>query len=206
MLHVMWCAKVHRAFRPISGTFLRLISSLSRPNASLFTESPILPSSGSDCALAANTPLRRSHQQAKMDKKGKSEHPEELPPEPQQAAQPDRRGRIAWLQVLVGFLATVNSFGFISAFGVFQIHYPPSLYASPSQVSWIGSTPLFLLTALCVLGGRLVDAGYFYATVITGAVLQVIGIYCASVAKSYGAVLFTQGIFMGVGCGSMYAP
>jgi hypothetical protein len=141
-----------------------------------------------------------------MDKKGKSEHPEELPPEPQQAAQPDRRGRIAWLQVLVGFLATVNSFGFISAFGVFQIHYPFSLYASPSQVSWIGSTPLFLLTALCVLSGRLVDAGYFYATVITGAVLQVIGIYCASVAKSYGAVLFTQGIFMGVGCGSMYAP
>ena len=62
----------------------------------------------------------------------------------------------------LGFLLTVNAFGFISAFGVFQAKYIDTFLMSLSYISWIGSTPVFLLSFFGTTTGRLIDASYFY--------------------------------------------
>lgn len=112
----------------------------------------------------------------------------------------------AWLQVLVGFLFTINTFGLISAFGVFQANYMDTFRMSPSYISWIGSTPVFLLSFFGTFAGRLIDAGYFYLLVVTGGILQVIGIFSASFAKHYWQALLSQGVTVGLGNGLVWTP
>ncbi|KAF2802230.1 MFS general substrate transporter [Mytilinidion resinicola] len=113
---------------------------------------------------------------------------------------------IACLQVFVGFLAAINSFGFLTSFGVFQIYYPELLGTSDSNVSWIGSTPIFVVSVVSIISGRLVDTGHFRVAVIVGACLQVVGVFCASAAKGYWTVFITQAIIMGLGNGLAYTP
>ncbi|KAF2494440.1 MFS general substrate transporter [Lophium mytilinum] len=113
---------------------------------------------------------------------------------------------IACLQIFVGFLAAINSFGFLTSFGVFQIYYPELLHTSASKVSWIGSTPIFVVSIASIISGRLVDTGHFRVAVIVGACLQVVGVFSASAAKGYWPVFVTQGIIMGLGSGLAYTP
>ena len=116
------------------------------------------------------------------------------------------KGTTVWLQVLVGFLFTVNAFGFISAFGVFQAKYIDTFRMSPPYISWIGSTPVFLFPFFGMTAGRLIDAGYFYPLMIVDCALQVIGIFTASFAKNYWQVLLLQGVAMGLGNGLVWTP
>ncbi|OHF00436.1 major facilitator superfamily transporter [Colletotrichum orchidophilum] len=106
-----------------------------------------------------------------------------------------------WLQVLVAFLLVLDGFGFITAFGVFQASYAKILPNSPSDISWIGSMQIFLLFLLGTLSGRLIDAGHFRITLITGIVFQVGGIFGASFSSKYWHFLLSQGIATGIGNG-----
>lgn len=52
---------------------------------------------------------------------------------------PPDGGVKAWTQVAMGMLVITNTWGMISAFGVFQSYYTTELKMEPSAVSWIGS-------------------------------------------------------------------
>ena len=56
------------------------------------------------------------------------------------------------------------------------------------------------------LSGRLLDAGYFYPTVVVGMVLQVLGIFLMSISTNYWQLFLTQGLLTGIGGGILFTP
>jgi MFS family permease len=112
----------------------------------------------------------------------------------------------AWLAVACTHLVVMNTWGFITSFGLFQTHYTSSLGRPPSDISWIGSLQIFLLFFVGALTGRLTDAGYFRHVFAAGAAFQVVGIFTASVATRYWQVLLAQGVCMGLGNGCLFCP
>lgn len=73
------------------------------------------------------------------------------------------------------WITCFTTMGFIGAFGVFVDLFSRSQAASPSAISWIGSTQNFLLTAVAAVAGRLLDAGHFKITMLSGSALFVLG-------------------------------
>jgi hypothetical protein len=65
----------------------------------------------------------------------------------------------AYLSVIGGFCALLCTVGFVVAFGVFQGYYTDHLLQGKSEfdVSWIGSTTIFLLYVSAPICGALVD-------------------------------------------------
>ncbi|KAK3303010.1 major facilitator superfamily domain-containing protein [Chaetomium strumarium] len=119
---------------------------------------------------------------------------------------PPDGGMQAWMAVASTHLVVMNTWGFITSFGLFQTHYTASLGRPPSDISWIGSLQIFLLFFVGALTGRLTDAGYFRHVFALGAAFQIVGIFTASVATSYWQVLLAQGICMGLGNGCLFCP
>ncbi|KAK1760389.1 major facilitator superfamily domain-containing protein [Echria macrotheca] len=124
-------------------------------------------------------------------------------------APPPNGGLVAWLQVLGAFFLAFNTWGLSNTFGVFQSEYSAGFFdepASDSAISWIGSIQGFLMLVVCVLCGRLLDAGYFYADITLGIFLEVFGMMMTSIATKYYQVLLAQGIAVGIGAGMLFIP
>ncbi|UKZ86031.1 uncharacterized protein TrAFT101_001870 [Trichoderma asperellum] len=119
---------------------------------------------------------------------------------------PPDGGKRAWAQAIAGHMVVLNTWGYISSFGVFQTFYTDMLDRSPSDISWIGSVQIFLLFFIGVLAGRISDAGYFRQLVTLGFILQMIGIFTTSVATQYWQIFLSQGICMGLGNGCLFCP
>ncbi len=115
-------------------------------------------------------------------------------------------GFVAWAQVLGAHLTVCNSWGYVSAFGVFQTYYAELLSLPASDISWIGSIQVFMLFFVGTFSGRAADAGFFTLTWSVGAVLTVLGIFAASLATQYWQLFLSQGVCMGLGCGLMFCP
>ncbi|KAF8990292.1 MFS general substrate transporter [Cyathus striatus] len=98
--------------------------------------------------------------------------------------------------------------GYANAFGVYQDVYTRSKLASTSQISWIGSTQLFLLFAIGFPAGKLLDLGYYRHTMFFGTVLYVFSLFMVSIAHhdQYYQVFLSQAIGMGIGAGLLYVP
>ncbi|KAH6611797.1 major facilitator superfamily domain-containing protein [Boeremia exigua] len=120
-------------------------------------------------------------------------------------AAPDAGVR-AWMQVFCAWLAILNTWGFVNAFGAFQAYYTSVLPESPSAISWIGSTQACLMFAVGTFSGYALDAGLFRTTILLGISLQLLGIFTMSVAKTYWQLLLTQGICTGLGGGIFFVP
>ena len=99
-----------------------------------------------------------------------------------------------------------SSSGLVNSFGAFQSYYTAHLSASPSAISWIGSLQIFLLMALSVVIGPLYDAGYCRAIIAVGAVLVSLGFMLASLSTHYLALLFSQGLCIGLGTSCLSVP
>lgn len=67
---------------------------------------------------------------------------------------PPDGGLTAWTQAIMGHLIVFNTWGYINCFGVFQTYYAHTLNHSPSDISWIGSTQVFLLFFVGTFSGR----------------------------------------------------
>ncbi|EIM80934.1 MFS general substrate transporter [Stereum hirsutum FP-91666 SS1] len=119
-------------------------------------------------------------------------------------------GRDGWLTVLGGALVLFSSFGAALSFGVFQDYYTRiSLNEhSASQISWIGSTQLFLDFAVGLPAGKLFDEGHFRLLMISGTVLYSFSFFMLSLAKphNYYQVFLSQAIGMGLGMGLVIIP
>ncbi|KAK4235358.1 hypothetical protein C8A03DRAFT_36790 [Achaetomium macrosporum] len=119
---------------------------------------------------------------------------------------PPDGGMQAWIAVACTHLVVMNTWGFITSFGLFQTHYTTALGRAPSDISWIGSLQIFLLFFVGALTGRLTDAGYFRHVFALGAAFQILGIFTTSAATAYWQVLLAQGICMGLGNGCLFCP
>ena len=71
------------------------------------------------------------------------------------------------------WLALFATFGYLSSFGVYQDLYTLAGTASSSNVSWIGSTQLFLFVAVGLPAGSLLDKGYFKHVIYVGSLIYV---------------------------------
>lgn len=120
--------------------------------------------------------------------------------------QPPDGGLTAWTQVLAGTLVNMLSWGYPSAFGVFQLYYRDTLGLPEAQISWIGSVQTFLAFMTCTFAGRLADAGYIKSTTSAGAFLVVFGTFMTSLATEYWQIFLAQGLCTGLGLGIMFMP
>jgi len=119
---------------------------------------------------------------------------------------PPDGGRLAWTQVFCAHFIVASCWGFVTSFGAFQTYYTTDLGLNASNVSWIGSLQTTLLFLVGVAAGRAMDAGYFKALIVGGAVMQVVGVMCLSVSRAYWALLVTQGVVFGLGAGLVFTP
>ncbi|KAF9038891.1 MFS general substrate transporter, partial [Rhodocollybia butyracea] len=117
-------------------------------------------------------------------------------------------GHKAWSTVLGGFLVAMVTFGYTNAFGVYQDFYTRSGAASPSRISWIGSIQMFLLLAMSLPAGKLLDMGHFRQTTVIGSILYVFSLFMLSIAHTdkYYQIFLSQGVGMGIGAGLIYLP
>lgn len=119
---------------------------------------------------------------------------------------PPDGGIRAWTMAAMGHLVIFNTWGYISSFGVFQTYYHSTLNRPPSDISWIGSVQIFLLFFIGTFSGRALDGGFFYPVFVTGAILQVIGIFMTSLCTQYWQLFLAQGICNGIANGLQFCP
>ncbi|KAL5119263.1 hypothetical protein ACEQ8H_002750 [Pleosporales sp. CAS-2024a] len=116
-------------------------------------------------------------------------------------------GITAWVQVFVSFLMAMNSFGYVSSFGLFQSHWETSLGNKSSlDISWVGSLSLFLIYFLGSVSGPLMDAGYFRLMVVVGCACQILGAFATSAVAQYWQLILAQGVVQGFGNGLLFTP
>ncbi|KAF7190929.1 Aspyridones efflux protein apdF [Pseudocercospora fuligena] len=119
---------------------------------------------------------------------------------------PPDGGFQAWLQCACVHLTIFSTFGYITSFGVFQTYYQNTLGVSPSAISWIGSIQIFLLFGIGTFTGRATDAGLFKPVYITGAVFQIVGIFCQAECKTFWQLFLAQALCIGIANGLQFCP
>lgn len=119
---------------------------------------------------------------------------------------PPNGGLVAWTQVGMGFLLVFNGFGYISSFGLFQAYYATTLNRPSSDISWVGSIQIFLLFFIGTISGRAMDAGYFRSLVVSGCLMQLLGVFATSGATKYWQLFLAQGLVQGLGNGLLFTP
>ncbi len=119
---------------------------------------------------------------------------------------PPDGGYKAWVQVFMGHLVLINSWGYLTSFGLFQSYYGTSLDISQSAISWIGSVQIFLVYFIGTVSGRALDAGFYRTVMLCGSFLQILGIFMSSISTSYWQLFLAQGICKGLGDGLVFCP
>ncbi|RDB28171.1 Riboflavin transporter MCH5 [Hypsizygus marmoreus] len=119
-------------------------------------------------------------------------------------------GRDAWMTIAGTWLIQFCTYGYTSAFGVYQDFYTREFLhsKSPSDISWIGSFQLFMSYAPGVLVGRAFDAGYFHYMIVAGSAIQVTSMFMLSLARDgqYYQVFLAQALGMGLGQSLLFLP
>src|ERR1700744_3407612 len=105
-------------------------------------------------------------------------------------------------------LTVDESRGIVNSYGVFQTFYVTSLLKlhSASEISWIGTTQAFILVALSLVVGPILDRGYFRSLLITGTFLTTFGTMMTSLGTQYWQIFLAQGISVGLGSGCFFLP
>ncbi|GBE85712.1 Aspyridones efflux protein [Sparassis crispa] len=132
------------------------------------------------------------------------------PPAREGPPPPPDGGLSAWSTIAGAWMIQFCTFGYVSAFGVYQDFYALDflpLYSS-SDISWIGGLQLFLMYAPGILVGRAFDAGYFHHLEIVGSLLYVFCMFMLSLTSrnQYYQIILAQGVGMGIGLGLTFLP
>ncbi|KAK6213315.1 major facilitator superfamily transporter [Colletotrichum tabaci] len=129
----------------------------------------------------------------------------EATPTPEPAAKPDG-GFVAWMQVVGGFLLFFNSWGILSAFGVFQTTYESGTLfkQSSSNISWIGAIQYCIAMMTGFWAGPVYDRGYMRVLLVIGTVCVVVGHVLLSFCHPYWEVLLAEGFLIGTGAGCLF--
>ena len=106
----------------------------------------------------------------------------------------------------MGHLVLINSWGYITSFGLFQSYFASSLDSTPSAISWIGSVQILLVYLIGTFSGRALDAGYYHTTLAVGSFLQVMAVFMTSISTAYWQLFLAQGLCKGLGDGLLFCP
>lgn len=116
-------------------------------------------------------------------------------------------GLKAWSTVAGCFLAFFASFGFVTAFGVFQSFYESILPDhSPADISWIGSFQLWAITGMAIPSIVMNARFGLYWTMAVSTFLIVFGVMMASLSTQYYQFLLSHGVCTGIGIGLTFLP
>ena len=119
---------------------------------------------------------------------------------------PPDGGAVAWLQVVAGHLMCFVTLGLFTSFGVFQSYYEVRLSLAPSDISWIGTTQIFMFFVVGAIAGWISDAGLVHGAVFVGSFLIVFGLFMTSLSVQYYQLFLSQGVCTGLGMGILYMP
>lgn len=75
----------------------------------------------------------------------------------------------------------------------------------PSAIVWIGSTQGFFLVITSVFACALSDRGHLQPVLLVGFALMMVGITGLTYATTFAEVMIFQGVFLGMGGGSVWA-
>ena len=133
-------------------------------------------------------------------------HQHESPTAANGPGPPPDGGLQAWTQVFMGHLVLINSWGYLTSFGLFQSYYKTTLSATPSAISWIGSVQILLVYLIGTFSGRGLDAGYYHLILAFGSFLQILAVFMTSISTQYWQLFLAQGICKGLGDGLLFCP
>lgn len=121
---------------------------------------------------------------------------------------PPDGGLVAWTQVAMGWIMIFTTWGYINSFGAFQAYYITVFPdRAASEISWIGAVQVWLTFFVGAFSGRLLDAGKFKVTFLTGAILHLLGVFTMSLSgDAYWKLMLTQGVLTGLGNGIIFTP
>lgn len=119
---------------------------------------------------------------------------------------PPDGGLTAWSQAFMGHLVLINSWGYLTSYGLFQSHYMENIDVSTSGLSWIGSVQTFLVYFVGAISGRALDAGYYHTVITIGSLCQILGCFATSASTKYWQLFLAHGICMGLGNGLTFCP
>lgn len=122
------------------------------------------------------------------------------------AGPPPDGGFFAWLQVAGSFFLYFNSWGVLSAFGVFQTIYARGdlFVASPSNISWIGAIQYSVAMMAGLVAGPIYDRGHMRPLLAIGAFGVVFGHMMLSLCSTFPQVLLAEGFCIGIGAGCLF--
>ncbi|KAG2359611.1 MFS general substrate transporter [Suillus spraguei] len=119
-------------------------------------------------------------------------------------------GLAAWATAFGSFLVMFCGYGYATSFGVYEDFYSQYYLTkkTSSDISWIGSLNMFLLTSVGLISGPLYDRGYFYHLVVVGSLLQSFSLFMLSLSKpnQYYQIFLSQGIGSGFAVGLLFVP
>lgn len=89
-----------------------------------------------------------------------------------------------------------------------QTHYTQVLVpnVSTSNLSWISTTSAFSVLATGLIAGPLYDHGHGRVLLVSGSLLQVIGLVGLSLSRQYYQLFLAQAICVGLGAGFAFTP
>ncbi|KAJ8131843.1 hypothetical protein O1611_g1783 [Lasiodiplodia mahajangana] len=113
-----------------------------------------------------------------------------------------------YLKIAGSFFIHFITLGLSTSFGSYQAYYEEDYLASssPSAISWIGTTQVFLLSFLGLFSGAVYDRGYFREVLASGLALVVLGMGLLGSAREFWQVFLAQGLCVGLGSGLIYVP
>ncbi|KAK5625408.1 hypothetical protein RRF57_001124 [Xylaria bambusicola] len=125
-------------------------------------------------------------------------------PEPQ----PVERNPLDYLTVVGLFFVYLTTLGQLNSFSAYQDYYEENLLStySPSTISWVGTSQVFLLGTVGLLSGAMYDRGCLRQAIIPGFVFVVLGLLLLSFSRQFWHVLLSQGFLVGIGGGLLYVP
>jgi MFS family permease len=115
-------------------------------------------------------------------------------------------GFTAWSVCVGAWCCLFASFGWITCIGVFQTYYQENQLKqySPSSVSWIPSTEIFIMQLGAPVYGKLFDSYGPRWLLIFGTVVHVFGLMMASLGKTYYQLFLAQSLCSAIGAAALF--
>ncbi|GAA5906685.1 uncharacterized protein JCM6883_004555 [Sporobolomyces salmoneus] len=117
-------------------------------------------------------------------------------------------GLRAYLALAGSTLVLTCTFSISNSFGTFLNYYKLHQLSAydTSNISWIGSSHLFITFGSAFLAGVLFDKGYFRYQLAFGSIFWIIGLSCLSICESFIEIFLCHSLCMGIALGAMFSP
>lgn len=117
-------------------------------------------------------------------------------------------GLQAWSVCVGAACFNIVTFGYVNAWGAFQIYYETVLLkgTSASVIAWIGSLQACLTFLVAVFAGRLFDIGWFKVPILAASLLLVVATILVGECTKYWQLFLCQGLATGIATGAIFGP